>query len=287
MKSAPSRQLALSVAALSGFLATFAANPAGAQEAGKEPRPAAEEKPAGDAGGENANDADGAIPPALTEYRGRTIAQTMHWLGAEWLLRQEREREEATTVMIEQLKLAPGMTVCDMGSGNGYHSLMMAKAVGPEGKVVAVDIQEEMLKLLQARARAANVENIETILSVPHDAKLPPDAFDLILLVDVYHEFSHPEQMLQGMRRALKPDGVIALVEFRLEDESVPIKLLHKMSKEQILKEYVPMGFKLVRSFDELPWQHLMFFGKDAAPAPEAPAAPAPPAPPAKHEGDE
>ena len=202
------------------------------------------------------------IPPALTTYKGRTIAQTMHWLGAEWLLRQEREREEATTVLMRELKLKPGMVVCDLGSGNGYHSLKMAKVVGETGKVYAVDIQPEMLRLLKARARAAALTNIETIENKLHDPMLPENTFDLILLVDVYHEFSHPEQMLQGMLKSLKKDGVVALVEFRLEDPDVPINLLHKMSKEQILKEYLPNGYKLVREFDELPWQHLMFFGR-------------------------
>ncbi|MDA0812543.1 MAG: class I SAM-dependent methyltransferase [Verrucomicrobia bacterium] len=206
------------------------------------------------------NDED--IPPALTTYKGREIAQTMHWLGAEWLLRQEREREEATTVLMRELQLKPGMVVCDMGSGNGYHSLKMAEAVGDTGKVYAVDIQPEMLRLLKARARAAELTNIETIENKLHDPMLPENTFDLILLVDVYHEFSHPEQMLQGMLKGLKKDGILALVEFRLEDPDVPIKLLHKMSKEQILKEYLPNGYKLVREFDELPWQHLMFFGR-------------------------
>lgn len=216
------------------------------------------------------------IPPALTTYKGRTIAQTMHWLGAEWLLRQEREREEATTDLMRELKLKPGMVVCDMGSGNGYHSLKMAKAVGEEGKVYAVDIQPEMLRLLKARARAAGMSNIETIENKLHDPMLPEDTFDLILLVDVYHEFSHPEQMLKGMLKSLKKDGVVALVEFRLEDPEVPIKLLHKMSKEQILKEFPANGYKLVREYDELPWQHLMFFGRadEAATVPQKVAVP-------------
>lgn len=217
---------------------------------------------AGQAAGEPDQGAAQDIPPALTTYKGRTIAQTMHWLGAEWLLRQEREREEATTVLMRELRLKPGMVVCDMGSGNGYHSLKMAEAVGETGKVYAVDIQPEMLRLLKARARAAGISNIETIENKLHDPMLPADTFDLILLVDVYHEFSHPEQMLAGMRKSLKKDGVVALVEFRLEDPDVPIKLLHKMSKEQILKEFPPNGYFLEREFDELPWQHLMFFGR-------------------------
>ena len=202
-------------------------------------------------------------PPPLKVYKGRTIAQTMHWLGAEWLLRREREREEATSVMLRELGVKPGMVVCDMGSGNGYHSLMMAKFVGEKGKVVAVDIQPEMLKFLRDRAKRAGLKNIETIESESHDPKLPANTFDLILLVDVYHEFSHPEHMLAAMRRSLKKDGKIVLVEFRSEDPEVPIKPLHKMSKEQIMKELPPNGYKLTRSFDELPWQHMMFFGRD------------------------
>lgn len=201
-------------------------------------------------------------PPALHEYKGRVIAQTMHWQGAGWLIRHKRDREEATLKMREELKLTPGMSVCDMGSGNGYHTLPMAQAVGRDGKVYAVDVQAEMLDMLQKRAEAQGITNVIRILGDVHDPRLPENSCDLVLLVDVYHEFSHPEHMLSGIRKALKPDGVVVLVEFRAEDGSVPIKPEHKMSKEQINKELTGNGFKLVREYNELPWQHMMFFGK-------------------------
>jgi len=200
--------------------------------------------------------------PLPTVYEGRVIAQTMHWQGAGWLIRNKREREEATTRMREELGVKPGMTVCDLGSGNGYHTLPIAEKVGPEGKVYAVDIQPEMLDLLRQRAEGRSLDNIDCIVNTPLDPKIPAGTCDLILLVDVYHEFSHPAEMLAGIRRALKPDGLVVLVEFRAEDETVPIKPEHKMSKAQIVKELGLNGFKLVREFDGLPWQHMMFFGR-------------------------
>jgi ubiquinone/menaquinone biosynthesis C-methylase UbiE len=203
------------------------------------------------------------VPPALGYYKGRRIAQTMHYSGAPWLVRESRRREEDTATMIKQLKLRPGMTVCDMGCGNGFYALQMAKMVGPGGKVLAVDIQTEMLRLLQRRAKQAAVENIVPIRGSVVDPNLPKGKVDLILCVDVYHEFSHPEQMLAAMRQALAPQGRLVLVEFREEDPSVPIKPLHKMSKRQILKELTPNGLKLVDQFDQLPWQHMMFFARD------------------------
>ena len=203
------------------------------------------------------------IPEPLETYKGRTIAQTMHYLGAEWLIRDEREREERCSLMVANLGVERGMTVCDMGCGNGFYALQLAKLVGEQGQILAVDVQPEMLKFLRERAEKAGVENITPILGSFHAPRLPRDSCDLILMVDVYHEFSHPEHMLKAMRDALKPDGLIALLEYRMEDPDVPIKLLHKMSKRQIMKEYKPNGFKLVKEFDKLPWQHMMFFGKD------------------------
>lgn len=203
----------------------------------------------------------GQSSPVLTEYQGRTIARTMHWEGASWLIRHKRDQEEATLLMREELKLKPGMTVCDMGSGNGYHTLPMAEAVGKEGTVYAVEVQPEMIEMLQTRAKAKGIANIVSIIGEMDDPKLPAASCDMILLVDVYHEFSHPEPMLAGMKKALKPDGVIVMVEFRAEDDNVPIKPEHKMTKTQINKEYLSNGFKLVREFDGLPWQHMMFFG--------------------------
>jgi 2-polyprenyl-3-methyl-5-hydroxy-6-metoxy-1,4-benzoquinol methylase len=198
-----------------------------------------------------------------TKYMGRRIADTMGYLGAPWLIRETRELEENPSVVLEQLGLMPGMSVCDLGCGNGFYTLLMAQKVGPTGKVYAVDIQPEMLQLLSRRAAEAKIDQIDMIHSTVNDAKLPDGKVDLLLLVDVYHEFSHPEEMLASIRKSLSPEGVVALVEFRGEDPRVPIKPLHKMTKKQILKEYQANGFRLVREFDGLPIQHLMFFGID------------------------
>jgi ubiquinone/menaquinone biosynthesis C-methylase UbiE len=205
------------------------------------------------------------IPPPLTSYKGREIAQTMHYLGAPWLTRESRDREEDCTTLLKALRIQPGDTVCDMGCGNGFYSLRIAPLVGDRGRVVAVDIQREMLEMLKEQAAAERVTNIETIHGTVIDPKLPRESIDLMLLVDVYHEFSHPEHMLAAIRKSLKPGGRIALVEFRAEDPDVPIKPLHKMSKEQIMKEFPPNGFTLVEEFDKLPWQHLMLFQRDDA----------------------
>ncbi len=202
-------------------------------------------------------------PAARTTYKGRTIAQTMHYLGAEWLMRESREREERCSLLLTNLGLQPGQTVCDLGCGNGYYALPIAKLIGEQGQVLAVDIQVEMLQFLRNRMREERVNNVTPILGSLHDPRLAPNTCDLILLVDVYHEFSHPELMLQALRRALTADGLIALVEYRAEDPTVPIKKLHKMSKDQIMKEFPPNGLKLVKQFDGLPWQHVMFFQRD------------------------
>ena len=211
--------------------------------------------------GQRGNDRKG--PPPLKFYQGRKIAQTMHYSGAEWLIRNEREREERCTLMWANLGVKPGMTVCDMGCGNGFHALRLARMVGKSGAVLGVDIQPEMLKLLQKRAAKARIRNVQPVLGTLSDPKLPEGKLDLILCVDVYHEFSHPEHMLSAMRKSLTPRGVVVLVEYRAEDPQVPIKPLHKMSKRQIMKELPRNGFKLVKQFDKLPWQHMMFFGRD------------------------
>jgi ubiquinone/menaquinone biosynthesis C-methylase UbiE len=191
------------------------------------------------------------------------IAPYMTFHGADWLTRASREKEEHCKTLLKALKLKAGQTVCDMGCGNGYYTLRIAKLVGNEGRVLAVDIQPEMLHLLELRAKDSGAANVEPIQGTVVDPKLPDSEVDLVLLVDVYHEFSHPEQMLAAMRKALKPHGRLALVEFRLEDPSVPIKLEHKMSKEQIMKEFPPNGFKLVEEYEKLPWQHVLFFERD------------------------
>jgi ubiquinone/menaquinone biosynthesis C-methylase UbiE len=202
-------------------------------------------------------------PPPLTSYRGRQIADTMHDSGAPWLIRENREQEERCSLLLTSLGIKTGMTVCDMGCGNGFYTLKLAQMVGPNGRVLAVDVQPEMLAQLKRRTAEEKLTNIEPILGRPHDPRLPKGRVDLLLLVDVYHEFSHPAHMLAAMRAALSPKGVIALVEYRAEDPRVPIKPLHKMSKQQIMHEFPPAGFRLVREFTGLPWQHLLFFASD------------------------
>jgi ubiquinone/menaquinone biosynthesis C-methylase UbiE len=204
-----------------------------------------------------------AEPPAApARYMGREIATTMHFSEADWLTRESRQREEDCKRLLKELRVKPGQVICDMGCGNGFYTLKLAQLTGKKGKVYAVDIQQEMLDMLKRRARAAKLDNIVSKLGAETDPHLPENSIDLVLMVDVYHEFSQPEGMLKAIRKSLKPDGRVALVEFRAEDPNVPIKPEHKMSKKQILKEFPANGFKLVGQFDELPWQHLMFFGK-------------------------
>ena len=222
-----------------------------------ENRPVESGKPAPVAGAEKEKK---PAPPELTEYMGRTIAKTMHWAtGAEWLLRKNREQEENAALMLQELKVQPGWTVCDLGSGNGYHSLKMAETVGEKGTILAVDIQEQMLGMLKARAEGRGIKNIRTVLGEPWDPHLEPESCDMILLADVYHEFGNPVEMLKAMHTALKPTGLVALVEFRTEDAKVPIREEHKMSRAQIYKEWQANGFAIEREFHGLPWQHLIF----------------------------
>lgn len=209
------------------------------------------------------------IPPAPEQYMGRTIARTMHYLGAEWLTRDTREREERCSALLKALDVKLGQTVCDLGCGNGFYTLRLAKLVGPKGKVWAVDIQPEMLQLLEERAEARGLTNLQPTLGSAITPNLPKEKIDLLLLVDVYHEFSHPAEMLAEIRKSLNATGRVALVEYRMEDPKVPIKRLHKMSQQQVMKEYTANGFKLVGQFDELPWQHVFFFARDDSPLEE------------------
>ncbi|MCH2129554.1 MAG: class I SAM-dependent methyltransferase [Pirellulaceae bacterium] len=207
--------------------------------------------------------APSALPPPRTTYLGREIALPMSYLGADWLLRKERQEQENCSLMLQLLGSKSGMTVCDMGCGNGFYALQLANIVGETGRVLAVDIQPEMLTLLRARARQEQIDNIQPVLGTVIDPSLPVGKVDLILCVDVYHEFSHPEYMLRAMRKSLSAEGRIVLVEFRSEDPEVPIKKLHKMSRDQIIKEMRHNGLQLANEFNELPWQHMMFFGRD------------------------
>jgi ubiquinone/menaquinone biosynthesis C-methylase UbiE len=202
-------------------------------------------------------------PKGLTSYMGRRIALPMSYHGIPWLNRPERVDDEKPDEMLAQLGLKPGMVACDMGSGDGYYTFRMAPMVGPTGRVIAVDIQPEMLQALSRRMEETKVDNIDTVLGELWDPKLEKASVDLVLMVDVYHEFSHPIHMLAAIREALKPNGVIALVEFRAEDPTVPIRPEHKMTKAQAIKEFEANGFQLDREYDQLPQQHLMFMRID------------------------
>jgi ubiquinone/menaquinone biosynthesis C-methylase UbiE len=196
-------------------------------------------------------------------YMGREIAHVMGYQAAGWLERPERVKEEEPENLIKALALKPGMTVADVGAGSGYHCFLMSPVVGDKGKVIASDIQQEMLDLIASKAKKQNVKNIETVNGTNKDPKLPKGAVDLILMVDVYHEFEFPYEMIEKMVEALKPGGRLAFVEFRLEDDKVPIKLVHKMTERQVVKE---MGaFKELehtKTVDTLPWQHVVLFTK-------------------------
>lgn len=200
------------------------------------------------------------FPPPLTHYQGREIAPFMTYHGASWLVRPERQREEDCEALLAALDVRPGQAVSDLGCGNGFYTLQLGRLVGPQGRVLAVDIQPEMLRLLESAVEEAELTNVELVLGTPIDPRLPAGELDLVLLVDVYHELGYPEQMLAAIRRSLKPKGRMVLVEFRAEDPSVPIKPLHKMSKAQLAKEIPANGFRLVAEFDKLPWQHVLFY---------------------------
>jgi len=195
-------------------------------------------------------------------YMGREIAQVMGHQAADWLDRPEREAEEAPSLLLRSLNLKPGLVVADIGAGSGYLAFPMAKRVAPRGKVYAVDIQQEMLDIIKKRMKERRVANIELVLGTITDPKLPPNSIDLILLVDVYHEFDHPYEMTQAMVRSLKPGGKLVLVEYRKEDPAVPIKEVHKMSQAQVKKEMSIHPIRWVKTLDVLPRQHILIFEK-------------------------
>lgn len=194
-------------------------------------------------------------------YMGREISHVMGHLGADWLERPTREREERSDKLIRNLPLQTDSAVADIGAGTGYFSFPIAQRV-PEGKVFAIDIQQEMLDLVEAKMVAEKVSNIETVLGSEKDPGLAPGSVDLILLVDAYHEFSWPLEMGHSMVRALKPQGRLVLIEYRQEDPSVPIKPLHKMSVKQARKEMKAIGLELESNRRLLPQQHFMVFRK-------------------------
>lgn len=193
-------------------------------------------------------------------FLGREIAQVMGHQGADWLERPERLQEERPDLLLSLLGLQPGQTVADIGAGTGYHTWRLAQAVGTNGLVYAVDIQPEMLDLLRRQMAARGIGNVRGILGTEAHPNLPTNAVDLALLVDVYHEFSRPYEMIEALCRSLKPGGRLVLVEFRAEDPEVPIKAVHKMSEAQVRREMALHPLEHVETIGKLPWQHVLVF---------------------------
>jgi SAM-dependent methyltransferase len=197
-------------------------------------------------------------------YQGREIAHVMGWQAAPWLEREEREDEERTSLLIKELDLKPGMVVADVGAGSGYLSRHMAPLVKP-GRVIAVDVQPEMLALLSKVAQDPRYANIEPLLGGADDTRLPAASVDLAIMVDVYHELEFPYEVMESIVRALKPGGRVAFVEYKGEDPAVPIKELHKMTEKQVRLEAGQHALAWERTSRRLPWQHLIVFRKAAA----------------------
>jgi len=195
-------------------------------------------------------------------YMGREIAHVMGHLGAGWLERSSREVEERPQTLIKALKLKAGDRVADIGVGTGYFARRISRIIGPKGTVYGVDIQQEMLDLLTRNLKNAGIKNVEGVLGTITNPNLPANTIDLALMVDVYHEFSHPYEMIKNISNALKTGGRIAFVEYRMEDPKVPIKLLHKMSQLQVLKEASPHPLEWVETISVLPRQHIIIFKK-------------------------
>jgi SAM-dependent methyltransferase len=200
--------------------------------------------------------------PGVHPISGRVYAGVMGYQGADWLDRPERVEEEEPDIALDALKLAPGSTVADVGAGSGYMSVKMAKRVGPTGKVYANDIQPQMLALLRQRLAREKITNIETVLGTVDDPKLPAGALDLILMVDVYHEFQQPQIMLRRMRESLKSGGRLVLLEYRKEDPAIPIRPDHKMSVAEAKLEVEAEGYGLTKVDEVLPRQHILIFTK-------------------------
>jgi FkbM family methyltransferase len=195
-------------------------------------------------------------------YLGREIAHVMGPGGIPWLERPEREDEENPTKCIEALELKGGEVIADLGAGSGYYSFRLATKVGEKGKVLAVEIQDEMLAELKKRIEKQKVTNVETIKCTVSDPRLPEAGVDLVLMVDVYHELAFPYEVMTAVRKSLKPGGRVVLVEYRKEDPKVPIKEVHKMSEEQIKKEMEVVGLVHQKTVATLPWQHIAIYTK-------------------------
>ncbi|MCS1408421.1 MAG: Ubiquinone/menaquinone biosynthesis C-methyltransferase UbiE [Verrucomicrobia subdivision 3 bacterium] len=196
-------------------------------------------------------------------YFGREISQVMGHLSAGWLERSSREVEEAPMKLMEALKLKPGMAVADIGAGSGYFTRRIARRIAPDGIVYAVDIQPEMIKILEANMKKHGLTNYRSVLNTEQDPKLAAESVDLVIMVDVYHEFAYPHEMMTAIRKALRPGGRVVFVEYRGEDVWVPIKPLHKMTQAQVKKEASAQGFKWIETLDVLPRQHIIVFEKE------------------------
>ncbi len=194
-------------------------------------------------------------------YHGREIAHVMGHPAIGWLERDEREKEEAPTKAINALNLKEDAVIADIGAGSGYYSFRISPKV-PKGRVIAVDIQPEMLDFLKKRSAELGITNVAPHLGKEDSVDLPPASLDAALMVDAYHEFSFPAEMLASLHSALKPGGRIYLLEFRAEDPNVPIKRLHKMTEAQARLELEGAGFRFVSNRRELPWQHFLVFEK-------------------------
>jgi ubiquinone/menaquinone biosynthesis C-methylase UbiE len=206
--------------------------------------------------------------PGVHPISGRVYALPMSVAGADWLDRGEREQEEEPTRALVQLRIPRGATVADVGAGSGYMTEKLAGIVGPTGRVFANDIQPGMLQLLQTRLMRRNITNVTPILGEPADPKLPANTFDLILMVDVYHELADPQTMLAHLKRALRPEGRLVLFEYKGEDPSIPIRPEHKMTIAQARQELEHEGFRLADVNRTLPRQHVLVFVPERAPAP-------------------
>jgi len=180
--------------------------------------------------------------------------------GAGWLERPERESEEAPRKAIAALQIRPGQIVADVGAGSGYYTMLLSAAVGPRGRVYATDIQPEMLALIRKKIEANRVSNVELVLGTATEPRLPDAAIDLALMVDVYHELAQPQAFLQSLKRTLKPDGRLVLIEFRKESKWVPIREEHKMTVREARIELEAEGYRFERVIDVLPWQHILVF---------------------------
>ena len=205
--------------------------------------------------------------PASTDgigkrYMDREISGVMGWQGASWLERDKREREERTDLLLEALALQPGMVIADIGAGTGYLSRRMAPLVMPGGKIIALDLQPEMVNFLQTGVKRSGLSQIEVRLSSVDDIKLPKNSIDMAIMVDVYHELAYPYEVMSSIMQALKPRGRIVFVEYKAEDARVPIKPLHKMSEAQIKREAGIFSLEWERTVSTLPWQHVVVFRK-------------------------